>query len=288
MLIQWYPGHMTKAKRAMQEDVKKVDLVIELLDARIPYASRNPDIDGISHGKFRLILLNKADLADEETTKRWIRFFNSRELAAIALDSRSKNALKEIDSAILNICREKLEKDRKRGILNRRIKAMVAGIPNVGKSTFINSMSGKSAVKTGNLPGVTRGNQWIRLNRTVELLDTPGILWPKFEDEHVGIDLALAGSVHSEIIEPEALSLALIRKLAISAPEALKNRYALSLSSDDDPYAVLVSLCKIKNCLKKQAEPDTERMARQLLDDFKNGKLGRISLEDPSDYEGAV
>ena len=183
MKIQWYPGHMTKAKRMMQEDIKLIDLVIELLDARIPISSRNPDIDSLANNKSRLILLNKADLADERVTLEWMKYFENKGIKVIKLDSRQKNGMKSVNAAILEVCKEKIERDRKRGILNRPVRAMVAGIPNVGKSTFINSFAGKSCAKTGNKPGVTKGKQWIRLNKNVELLDTPGILWPKFDDE---------------------------------------------------------------------------------------------------------
>lgn len=197
MQFQWYPGHMTKAKRMMQEDMKLVDLVIELVDARIPMSSRNPDIDELGKNKARLILMNKADLADDKKTEQWMDYFKGRGFYAVKLDSRKKNGMKSVQNVIAEACKEKTERDRKRGILNRPVRAMVVGIPNVGKSTFINTFAGKACTKTGNKPGVTRGKQWIRLNKNVELLDTPGILWPKFEDQKVG--MRLRGSARSRM-----------------------------------------------------------------------------------------
>ena len=185
MNFQWYPGHMTKAKRQMQEDIKLIDLVIELVDARIPLSSRNPDIDELGKNKYRLILMNKADLADKERTREWSAFFKEKGFFVVSLDARSKSGMKSITDIVMEACKEKIERDRKRGIKNRPVRAMVVGIPNVGKSTFINSYAGKACAKTGNKPGVTKGKQWIRLNKSVELLDTPGILWPKFEDQTV-------------------------------------------------------------------------------------------------------
>ena len=203
MNIQWYPGHMTKAKRAMKEDIKLIDLIVELVDARVPLASRNPDIDELGKGKARLILLNKADLADERASAMWASWFQSKGCFVVKLDSRSKAGIKQINAVVQEACKEKIERDRRRGILNRPVRAMVVGIPNVGKSTFINSFAGKACAKTGNKPGVTKGNQWIRLNKTLELLDTPGILWPRFEDQRVGLLLAMIGSINDEILNNE-------------------------------------------------------------------------------------
>ena len=216
MNIQWYPGHMTKAKRAMKEDVKLVDLVIELVDARAPLASRNPDIDSLAAGKGRVILLNKADLASEKANAVWITYFESQGFQVMKIDARAKATLKQLNALIQEACKEKIERDRRRGILNRPVRAMVVGIPNVGKSTFINSFAGKAAAKTGNKPGVTKGNQWIRLNKQVELLDTPGILWPKFEDQRVGLLLAFLGSINDEILEKDELASELADYLSAS------------------------------------------------------------------------
>ena len=210
MHFQWYPGHMTKAKRQMQEDIKLIDLVIELVDARIPLSSRNPDIDELGKQKARLILMNKADLASNEQTGKWSEYFREKGFYVVKLDARSKAGMKAINDVIMEACKEKIERDRRRGIKNRPVRAMVVGIPNVGKSTFINTYAGKACAKTGNKPGVTKGKQWIRLNKNVELLDTPGILWPKFEDQTVGLRLALIGSIKDEILNIDELSLELI------------------------------------------------------------------------------
>ena len=213
MNIQWYPGHMTKAKRAMKEDIKLIDLIIELVDARVPLSSRNPDIDELGAGKARMVLLNKADLADERRNSAWASYFEEKGFHVVKIDSKSGAGLKQINGVVQEACKEKIERDRRRGILNRPVRAMVVGIPNVGKSTFINSFAGKACAKTGNKPGVTKGNQWIRLNKSLELLDTPGILWPRFEDQKVGIRLALIGSINDEILNKDELALELIRFL---------------------------------------------------------------------------
>ena len=270
---------MTKAKREMDESVKIVDLVIELLDARVPMSSRNPDIDTLAANKFRLILLNKADLADPEATSSWISFFSENGITAIPLDSREKTKMKSIQSAIESVCREKFERDRRRGILNRPVRAMVAGIPNVGKSTFINSFSGRAAAKTGNKPGVTKGNQWIRLNKKTELLDTPGILWPKFDDELTGTHLAFIGSVNDDVIDTEELSLELLRFLLENEKEALISRYQIELCGD--PYEILSRIAVSRNCIKKGGEADLLRAASLVIDDFRTGKTGRITVERP-------
>ena len=228
MNIQWYPGHMTKAKRQMQEDLKLIDLIIELVDARVPLSSRNPDIDQLGQNKSRLILLNKADLADERQNEAWKEYFQSKGFYVVKVDSRSGSGMKMIQNVIQEACKEKIERDRRRGIKNRPIRAMVAGIPNVGKSTFINTFAGKACAKTGNKPGVTKGKQWIRLNKNVELLDTPGILWPKFEDQLVGIRLACVGSIKDDILNIEELALWLLEKLKKDYPGALEKRYGIS------------------------------------------------------------
>lgn len=203
MNYQWYPGHMTKARRQMQEDLKLIDLMIELVDARVPAASRNPDIDELGKNKARLILLNKSDLADERGNDAWMEYFKGKGYSVVKVNSRSRAGMKAINSAVQEACKEKIERDRKRGILNRPVRAMVVGIPNVGKSTFINAYAGRACAKTGNKPGVTKGKQWIRLSKQLELLDTPGILWPKFEDQQVGLHLAMIGSINDEILNVE-------------------------------------------------------------------------------------
>ena len=279
MNIQWYPGHMTKAKRAMKEDVKLVDLVIELVDARAPLASRNPDIDSLAAGKGRVILLNKADLASEKANAAWITYFESQGFQVMKIDARAKATLKQLNALIQEACKEKIERDRKRGILNRPVRAMVVGIPNVGKSTFINSLAGKAAAKTGNKPGVTKGKQWIRLNKQVELLDTPGILWPKFEDQAVGLKLAFIGSIKDEILQTEELASELVDFINRSYPGVLEEKYAIEHS--DDKFEVLEKIAQSRHCLVRGNEFDTEKAAAILLDDFRNGRLGRITLEVP-------
>ena len=280
MNIQWYPGHMTKAKRAMKEDLKLIDLVIELVDARVPLSSRNPDIDDLGAGKARIVLLNKADLADEALNRRWAQWFTERGMHVVKIDARNKGTLKQIQAVVQEACKE-IERDRKRGILNRPIRAMVVGIPNVGKSTFINSFAGKACAKTGNKPGVTKGNQWIRLNKTLELLDTPGILWPKFEDQQVGLKLALIGSINDEILNRDELALELVSFLNRRYPGVLAERYQLENAGDCDTTQVLEQVARQRSCLAKGGELDLPKAARLLLDDFRSGRLGRITLEEP-------
>ena len=279
MNIQWYPGHMTKARRMMQEDMKLIDLVIELTDARVPAGSRNPDIDELGKNKARLILLNKSDLADQEVTKRWMAYFQENGCMAVQVDSRNGSGMKAIQNAISEACREKIERDRKRGIINRPVRAMVVGIPNVGKSTFINSFAGKACAKTGNKPGVTKGKQWIRLNKNVELLDTPGILWPRFEDQTVGLHLAMIGSINDEILNRDELACQLIDFLTKEYPGVLNKRYGCSeeMASPE----LLGEIAKSRGCLLKGNELDYGKASMLLIDDFRSGRLGKISLEFP-------
>lgn len=277
MNYQWYPGHMTKARRAMQEDIKLIDLVIELLDARIPLSSRNPDIDDLAKNKSRMILLNKADLADKTATSEWVSYFEEKGYYVVTLDSRCRSGMKSVMNAISDACKEKMERDRKRGILNRPVRAMVVGIPNVGKSTFINSFAGKAATKTGNKPGVTKGKQWIRLNKQVELLDTPGILWPKFEDHTVGMKLAMIGSIRDEILNTEELSIELIGMLRDLYPSYIKERYQVEEVMEN--HDILMEITRVRNCVKKGGELDYSKAAVLVIDEFRSGKLGNISLE---------
>ncbi len=277
MNVQWYPGHMTKAKRQMQEDIKLIDLIIELVDARVPLSSRNPDIDELGKNKARLILLNKADLADERQNEAWKNFFQAKGFFVVKVDSRSGAGMKAIQAAISEACKEKTERDRKRGIKNRPIRAMVVGIPNVGKSTFINTFAGKACAKTGNRPGVTKGKQWIKLNKSVELLDTPGILWPKFEDQEVGMRLAYVGSIKDDILNMEELSLNLIDFLRQYYPGVLERRY--QISEEGKPVEVLEAIARARGCLKKGEEHDYPKASGILIDDFPRGKIGRITLE---------
>ena len=281
MHFQWYPGHMTKAKRMMQENIKLIDLVIELVDARIPVSSRNPDIDELGKNKSRMILLNKADRAEDKWNDAWAEYFREKGFFVVKLNSKKGGGLKSIQGVIQEACKEKMERDRKRGILNRPVRAMVVGIPNVGKSTFINALAGKACAKTGNMPGVTKGKQWIRLNKQVELLDTPGILWPKFEDQKVGLRLAFIGSIKDEILNTEELAAELIKFLNANYPGVLEEKY--SVEPSDDAYVMLAGIARSRNCLLKGSELDTEKAALLLLDDFRNGKLGRLTLEYPQE-----
>ena len=279
MHFQWYPGHMTKAKRQMQEDIKLIDLVIELVDARIPLSSRNPDIDELGKNEARLILLNKADLASEAQNQEWSAWFKEKGFYVVQIDARRKNGMKTIQNVILEACQEKIERDRRRGIKNRPVRAMVVGIPNVGKSTFINTFAGKACAKTGNKPGVTKGKQWIRLNKNVELLDTPGILWPKFDDQMVGLRLALIGSIKDEILNIDELSLELIELLQQHYPGMLKERY--DIDEAQDKVKVLEAIAVSRNCMKKGSEIDYSKAAALVIDDFRSGRIGRITLEFP-------
>ena len=283
MQFQWYPGHMTKAKRMMQEDIKLVDLVIELVDARIPFSSRNPDIDELGRNKARLILLNKADLADDKKTELWMEYFKGKGYYAVKLDSRRKNGMKTIQNVIAEACKEKIERDRKRGILNRPVRAMVVGIPNVGKSTFINTFAGKACAKTGNKQGVTKGKQWIRLNMNVDLLDTPGILWPKFEDQTVGMRLAMIGSIKDEILNMDELSLEIIKYILSEYSGILNQRYGVDESKD--AQMVLAEIAVNRKCMKKGSEYDYSKAAALVMDEFRSGVLGKITLESPANPE---
>ena len=283
MNYQWYPGHMTKARRMMQEDIKLIDLVIELVDARVPLSSRNPDIDELGKNKSRLILLNKADLADKSANKKWTEFFQQKGYYVQEVDSRSGAGMKAISAIIQEACKEKIERDRKRGIKNRPVRAMVVGIPNVGKSTFINTYAGKACAKTGNKPGVTNGKQWIRLNKNVELLDTPGILWPKFEDQAVGMRLAMIGSINDEILNIDELALELIQYLRNAYPGTLEKRYQCEEAAEKEALQILEEVAKLRGCLIKGGELDYGKASRLLMDDFRSGKLGRITLEMPEE-----
>lgn len=280
MHFQWYPGHMTKAKRMMQEDMKLVDVVIELVDARIPLSSKNPDIDEMAKNKSRVILLNKYDLADEKHTESWKDYFEEQGYFVTLVNSKNGNGVRKVNDVVTQACREKIERDRKRGILNRPLRAMVAGIPNVGKSTFINSIAGKAATKTGNKPGVTKGKQWIKINKNIELLDTPGILWPKFEDQSVGLKLAFIGSIREEILNVYELSLELIRFLLAFYKGSLAGRY--DIEEDEEPLVTLSRIAEKRACRMKGGELDLNKAAGFVMDDFRNGRLGNITLEFPT------
>lgn len=284
MNYQWYPGHMTKARRMMEENMKLIDLLIELVDARIPFSSRNPDIDALGKNKARLILLNKSDLADESANKLWKEYFEKQGIYVLEVNSKSGSGIKAIHGLVQAACKEKIERDRKRGILNRPVRAMVVGIPNVGKSTFINAFAGKACTKTGNKPGVTKGKQWIRLNRSLELLDTPGILWPKFESQEVGLKLALIGSMNDNIVSAEEMAMALIDMLKERCGGVLMGRYGVT--EDKEAFVLLKDIAGKRGCILKGEELDTKKAASLVLDDFRSGRLGRITLETPCMEKG--
>ncbi len=280
---QWYPGHMTKAKRMMQEDIKLIDLVIELVDARVPFGSRNPDIDEQGKNKSRIILLNKSDLADAKKNKLWMGYFADKGFHALEINAKTGTGVKSIQGVVQEACRDKIERDRRRGILNRPVRAMVVGIPNVGKSTFINSFAGRACAKTGNRPGVTKGKQWIRLNKGLELLDTPGILWPKFEDQTVGLHLAMIGSMNDEIVHLDELAYELIRFLRGEYPGLLEKRYDIEISDGQDAYDVIRAVCVSRKCYLKGEELDIMKASSMVVDDFRSGRIGRITLEIPEE-----
>ncbi len=277
MNYQWYPGHMTKAKRMMQENIKLIDLIIELVDARIPISSRNPDINELGKGKARIVLLNKSDLADPVCNKQWVEYFKEQGASVLEINSKSGAGIKSIQGLVQEACREKIERDRKRGIVNRPIRAMVVGIPNVGKSTFINSFAGKACAKTGNKPGVTKGKQWIKLNKNLELLDTPGILWPKFEDQVVGMRLAFIGSMNDEIMIMDELACDLIQVMKELYPKALTERYGIEVK--EKAVDMLNDIAESRKCYTKGEQLDLDKAAAIVMDDFRSGKLGRVTLE---------
>ena len=269
---------MMKAKRAMEEDIRIIDLVLELVDARAPLSTRNPVIDALAKGKGRMILLNKADLADERATKEWTEYFESNGITAVALDSRSRKGLRLIDEGVKTACREKIERNKKKGIINRPMRAMVVGIPNVGKSTFINSYAGKAVAKTGNKPGVTRGKQWVRLGKNLELLDTPGILWPKIDDDTAGFHLAVLGSMNDLVIDREELIRRFLKEINAINPQILYNIY--EITGEMSPDEMLRQAAKSRNALKKGGMPDTDKAVSIILNDFRSGKMGRITLDN--------
>lgn len=283
MNYQWYPGHMTKAVRMMQENIKLIDLVIELVDARTPMSSKNPDIDSLAGNKARVILLNKADLADPAGNAAWTEYFKKKGFHVLEINARTGAGVRAVQGLVQEACKEKIERDRRRGIKNRPIRAMVVGIPNVGKSTFINAFAGKGCTKTGNKPGVTKGKQWIRLNQNLELLDTPGILWPRFENQQVGERLAMIGSINDEILHADELAAAILIYLQKHYQGKIRERYEIEESGD--AYAMLKEISIQRKCFLKGEEPDLLRTFRIIVDDFRGGRLGRITLESPEEWK---
>ncbi len=279
MDINWYPGHMTAARRKMQEDIKLCDIVIELLDSRIPFSSSNPDIKTLANNKKRLIILNKADMADPQITESWIKYFKEQKIKAIPIDARVRKQTLMITNAVREVAADKIERDRRRGIAARPVKAMIVGIPNVGKSTFINSYVGKTAAKTGNKPGVTKGNQWIRISKDINLLDTPGILWPKFDSPEIGLRIATIGSINDDILEMRDIAAFIIDFMQTNYCNVLADRYMIKDGVKRDE--ILYAIADNKKCIKKGGEPDIDKAARLLVDDMRSGNLGRVTLEKP-------
>jgi len=279
--IGWYPGHMAKTKRELNEYMKLVDVVIELVDARIPAASRNPDIDALAKNKHRIVVMNKSDLADEAVNKLWTEHFKGMGFASVAADSKSGSGMKEITSVCLEFMKEKTERQRARGRIFTPCRAMIAGIPNVGKSTLINKYTGRSVTKTGDRPGVTRAGQWVRIKKGFELLDTPGILWPKLGDGDAGVKLAVTGAIKDEILDIYALSLKLIEMIAAVKPEALKRRYGIEFGGGEPAAGVHEKISAARGFKLKGDRYDALRTSATLLDEFRAAKISRISLEKP-------
>ena len=294
MDIQWYPGHMTKTRRMIQADLKLVDLVAEVIDARIPISSRNPDIDELVGDKPRLIILNRADQADPEQTRAWTRWFKTRGYAVLDTDSKPGGGVNQFSAVIKDALKEQIARWREKGQVGRPVRVMVVGVPNVGKSTFINKVARRKSAKAGDRPGVTRGKQWVAVDAGLDLLDTPGILWPKFVDQTVGRNLAFTGAIKDEVMDAETLACYLMETLAERYPQALLERYKLELpprAQDEETgglsygYDLLERAARKRGFLISGGELDTERMAKVLLDEFRAGRLGRFTLETPEGAE---
>ncbi|MBM7686528.1 ribosome biogenesis GTPase A [Defluviitalea raffinosedens] len=277
---------MTKTRRLIIENLKLVDIVIELVDARIPFSSKNPDIEELSRNKPRILVMNKSDLADPYTNSRWISWFEEKGYGVITVNSITGKGISEVDRTARELLKEKIERDKQRGRIFRPIRAMVVGIPNVGKSTFINKLAGKSSAKTGDRPGVTKGKQWIKIKKDFELLDTPGILWPKFEDMNVGMKLAFTGAIKQEILDTHTLSLELLKLLSAKFPDALVTRYKLTDIESKTPMELLTEIGQKRGFLISGGEVDYSRTSLVILDELRAGKLGNITLESPEDIEG--
>jgi ribosome biogenesis GTPase A len=282
MNIQWYPGHMTKTRRQIEADLKLVDAVCEIVDARIPISSRNPDIDAICGNKPRIIVLNRMDLADNEATKQWMQYFRNKGFAAVATDCKTKKGINNFQPAVRSVLKEKIERNAAKG-MNKPLKVMVVGIPNVGKSTLINQISGRKGAKAENRPGVTRGKQWVNVDNGLLLLDTPGILWPKFEDPNVGMMLAYTGAVKEGVIDIEELAARLMELLLRFYPQTLRDRYKVEAEQGTPGYMLLEEAGRKRGYLLSKGEIHTERMAKVLLDEYRSGKLGHFTLEMPED-----
>lgn len=285
MNIQWFPGHMTKARRMIAENVKFVDAVCEVIDARIPMSSRNPDLDDMAGGKPRLVVMNRVDQADPSITRLWSDYFKRSGFAVLETDCKSGMGTKAFLSAVRRLLKPKLDEYAAKGQTGRQLRVMIVGIPNVGKSTFINKIARRKAAITSDRPGVTRGKQWINIDSGLELLDTPGILWPKFDSQEVGENLAFTGAVKDEIMDRETLAANLLLRLRDYYPERVEERYKFSPGRDMSGFDMLEAAAKKRGFLISGGEYDLERMSAVLLDEFRGGKLGRISLEKPPQPE---
>ena len=285
MNIQWYPGHMTRTRRMIQDKMKHMDAVCEILDARVPLSSRNPDVEKLTAGKPRLIVLNRVDLADPAAVRRWAAWFRDRGFAVLECNARQGQGTAKFAGAVRELLADKLAAYAEKGQAGRMLRVMILGIPNVGKSTFINQVAGRKTAKAEDRPGVTRGKQWVPVDPSLELLDTPGMLWPKFEDPEVGVRLACTGAVRDEIMDLEELACRLMELLGKRYPQSLLERYKIEAEAGDSGYDLLVKAGRKRGFLLRGGEVDTERMARILLDEFRGGKLGRFTLEEPEDAE---
>lgn len=281
MNVQWYPGHMTKTRRMMEENISLVDIVIELLDARIPYSSKNPDLNQMAKNKHRIILLNKVDLADEYATQKWVEYFEAQGFRVIKVNAIKGSGLAEVTTAARELMEEKIQRLKARGRIFVPIRSMIVGIPNVGKSTFINKYVGKVSAKTGDKPGVTRGKQWIKVKKDFELLDTPGILWPKFEDKQVGLRLAFTGAINDDILDAETLATEFIAYIRQIKEECLTKRYDITIDEEDDAHNILRKIGEARGFKSKGGEIDVRRTGKILIDEYRGGKLGRLTLELP-------
>ncbi|MBE6991007.1 MAG: ribosome biogenesis GTPase YlqF [Ruminococcaceae bacterium] len=281
MNIQWYPGHMTKTRRQMAESLKLVDAVCELLDARIPLSSRNPDIDEMFSSKPRMVILNKADQADQNITRRWKEYFKSKGMAVIETDCKTRRGINDFAPALRELLKDQIAKWNEKGQVGRPVRVMIVGIPNVGKSTLINQLAGRKTAKTEDRPGVTRGKQWVKVDEKLELLDTPGILWPKFDDPKVGLRLAFTGAVKDAIMDTETLAFELMKLLATEYPDKVRERYKIEPDPNAEGWEILEAAGRKRGFLISGGEIDLDRMAKVLLDEYRAGKLGRLSLETP-------
>lgn len=283
MNIQWFPGHMTKAQRMIEENIKLVDAVCEILDARIPRASRNPDIDRLAAGKPRLVILNRTDLADPAMTEKWKRYFQSQGLAILETDAKSGKGVAGFAPAVRRLLADKIREYEAKGQTGRALRVMILGIPNVGKSTFINKVAGRKAAIAGDKPGVTRGKQWINIDAGLDLLDTPGILWPKFDSQEVGEMLAITNAIKADVIDKETLGANFMLRLREMYPQAIRDRYKFEPDMQANGFELLEQAAKKRGFLVSRGEYDIERMANTLLGEYHDGKLGRLTLERPND-----